>query len=157
MHGRARASLSIAVSLALPAGLSAAVALGGIACSSLSIARVQPDNVAVGPGLRPVAVIQANAITGYAFFIPLPGGVSLDRVVNRMLIVAAKTIGADKVTNVAFDVTPEGGVWAIRKLLGWRSARATAIAVQVEAAPADPHADDGPEPPPPPPAPPPGP
>src|SRR5688500_3617499 len=90
------------------------------ACSSLSIARVQPENVAVGPGLRPVAVIQASAISGYLLFIPIPGGVSLDRVVNRMLIVAAKTIGADKVANLTFDQTPEGGIWAIRKFLGWR-------------------------------------
>jgi hypothetical protein len=134
--------------LAISAGLAlAATAIpSGAGCSSLSIARVQPENVAVGPGLRPIAVIQANAISGYLFFIPLPGGVSLDRVVNRMLIVAAKTIGADKVANLQFEQTPDGGVWAIRKLLGWRSASASAVAVQVEAAPADPTADDGPEP-----------
>ena len=139
MDGRARALLHTAVA--------ALVATGG--CSSLSIARVQPENVAVGPGLRPIAVLQANATSGYLFFIPLPGGVSLDRVVNRMLIVAAKTIGADKVANLTFEQTPDGGVWSIRKLLGWRSARASGIAVQVEAAPADPAADEGPEPAPP--------
>lgn len=140
MDGRARALSHRIVVGALAATLAA--------CSSLSIARVQPENVAVGPGLRPVAVIQANAISGYLLFIPIPGGVNLDRVVNRMLIVAAKTIGADKVANVSFDQTPEGGIWAIRKLLGWRSARASGVAVQVEAAPADPRADEGPEPPP---------
>ena len=121
-------------------------ALAASGCSSLSIARVQPENVAVSPGLRPVAVIRASAITGYFLFIPLPGGVSLDRVVKRMLIVAAKTIGADKIANLTFDVTPDSGIWALRKVLGWRTAHASAIAVQVEAAPADPGADDGPEP-----------
>lgn len=140
MDGRARALSPTVV------GLVAALALAGAGCSSLSIARVQPENVAVGPGLRPVAVIQASAISGYLLFIPLPGGVSLDRVVNRMLIVAAKTIGADKVANLSFDVTPDGGIWAVRKILGWRSAHATGVAVQIEAAPPDPGADDGPEP-----------
>src|ERR1700754_3510316 len=102
MDVRARALRHI-VALVGHAGLVGALALAG--CSSLSIARVQPENVAVGPGLRPVAVIQASAISGYLLFIPLPGGVSLDRVVNRMLIVAAKTIGADKVANLTFDQT----------------------------------------------------
>ena len=100
----------------------AGAALAGPACSSLSIARVQPENVAVGPGLRPIAVIQANAISGYVAFVPLPGGVSLDRVVNRMLIVAAKTIGADKVANLVFEQTPDGGIWAIRRGM-WPSSR----------------------------------
>ena len=127
-------------------GLVGLLTAAAASCSSLSIARVQPENVAVGPGLRPVAVIQADAISGYLLFIPIPGGVNLDRVVNRMLIVAAKTLGADKVANLRFDQTPDGGIWAIRKILGWRSATASAVAVQIEAAPADPGADDGPEP-----------
>jgi hypothetical protein len=117
------------------------------ACSSISTVRLQPENVEVGPGLRPVAAIQANASSGYVLFIPLPGGVSLDRVVNRMLIVAAKTMGADKIVNLQFSVTPDNGIWTLRKILGWRSARAAGIAVQVETPAADPDADEGPEPP----------
>ena len=62
-----------------------------------------------------------------------------------MLIVAAKTMGADKVANLEFEVTPDSGFWTLRKLIGWRSAQASGIAVQVEA-PADPDADRGPEP-----------
>lgn len=116
------------------------------ACSSVSTVRVQPENVAAGPGLRPIAAIQVNATTAYILFIPIPGKVDLDRVVNRMLIVAAKTMGADKVANLEFDVTPDSGIWTLRKLVGWRSARASGIAVQVEAPPADVHADEGPEP-----------
>ena len=142
MDGRRRALSH--TGLVAVVGLLAAASVPG--CSSLSIARVQPENVAVGPGLRPIAVIQADAITGYLLFIPVPGGVSLDRVVNRMLIVAAKTLGADKVANLRFDQTPDGGIWAIRKILGWRSATASGVAVQIEAAPDDPRADDGPEP-----------
>jgi hypothetical protein len=141
MFGRGRALSHIVLG-----GLLATSAIASAACSSVSIARVQPENVAVGPGLRPIAVIQANAISAYVAFIPVPGGVSLDRVVNRMLIVAAKTLGADKVANLQFEQTPDGGLWALRKVLGWRSAQASAVAVQVEAAPADPKADDGPEP-----------
>lgn len=119
------------------------------ACSSLSTVRLQPENVEVGPGLRPVAAIQANATSAYVLFIPLPGGVSLDRVVNRMLIVAAKTMGADKIVNLRFDVTPDDGIWTIRKILFYRSAEASGIAVQVVTPAADPAADDGPEPSPP--------
>jgi hypothetical protein len=121
------------------------VALVTAACSAVTTVRVQPENVAVSPGLRPVAAIQVNATSAYFLFIPLPGGVDLDRIVNRMLIVTAKMMGADKIANLQFDITPDSGIWTLRKLLGWRSAQASGIAVQVEA-PADPAADDGPEP-----------
>jgi hypothetical protein len=118
-------------------------------CSSVSTVRIQPENVEVGPGLRPVAAIQANALSWYLLFVPIPGGVSLDRVVNRMLIVAAKTMGADKIVNLEFSVTPDSGVWSLRKLFLWRSATASGIAVQVETPADDPDADQGPEPEPP--------
>ena len=115
------------------------------ACSHLSTVRVQPDAVAVGPGLRPIAAVQANAISAYLLFIPMPG-VDLDRAVNQMLVAAAKTMGADKVANLQFEITPDGGIWALRKLLGYRSARASGIAVQVTEPSPDPGADEGPEP-----------
>jgi hypothetical protein len=124
-----------------------AIALLAIAgCSHVETVRLQEEAVEVGPGLRPLAAIQANAISGYFLFIPLPG-VDLDRAVNQLLVVAAKTMGADKVVLLDFDTTPDGGIWAWRKLIGWRSARATGIAVQVTTPAADPHADEGPEPP----------
>jgi len=128
--------------LALSLAITATVA----GCSHTQTVRLQPNTVEVGHGLRPIAGIQSDAISWYFLFLPIPGGVSLDRVVNRMLIVAAKTMGADKVTNLQFDVTPDGGIWALRKLFLWRSAEASGIAVQVTAAPADADADDGPEP-----------
>jgi hypothetical protein len=123
----------------------AVAAIVTASCASVSTVRVQPENVAVGPGLRPVAAIQVNVTSAYFLFIPIPGGVDLDRVVNRMLIVAAKTMGADKVANLTFDITPDSGIWVLRKFLGWRSAQASGVAVQVEA-PSDPEADRGPEP-----------
>lgn len=129
--------------LALAATL-ATLLSGG--CSHTQTVRLQADAVHVGPGLRPVAGIQSNATSLYFLFLPIPGGVSLDRVVNQMLVVTAKTMGADKIANLEFDMTPDGGIWALRKLIGWRSARASGIAVQVTAAPPDPAADSGPEP-----------
>jgi len=114
-------------------------------CSHVSTVRLQPDAIAVGPGLRPIAGIQANATSLYALFIPIPG-VDLDKVINRMLIVTAKTIGADKIANLQFDIDPDGGIWALRKLAFYRSARASGIAVQVIGSAPDPRADEGPEP-----------
>ena len=128
-----------------PVHVALVAALAAAGCSSVSTVRVQPENVAVGPGLRPIAAIQVNATSGYFLFVPIPGGVDLDRVINRMLIVAAKTMGADKVANLQFDITPDSGIWTLRKLIGWRSAQASGVAVQVEA-PTDPLADQGPEP-----------
>ena len=88
-------------------GLLLAVLLvsGSLACSHTSTVRLQADTVTVGPNLRPIAGVQANAISMYLLFIPIPG-VNLDKVVNQMLIVAAKTIGADKVTNLRFNIFP---------------------------------------------------
>lgn len=125
------------------AGLLAWSAAG---CAHTSTVRLQPDAIEVGPGLRPIAGIQANATTGYILFVPIPGGVDLDRVVNRMLVVKAKIMGADKVAQLRFSVTPDGGIWTLRKLLGWRSAEAHGIAVQVTNAAPDPNANQGPEP-----------
>ena len=119
-----------------------------VACTSVSTVRLQPETVAVGDGMRPVAGIQANAVSAYLFFVPLPGGANLDNVVNRLLIVTAKTVGADKIAQLQFEATPSTGIWALRKLLGWRSAQATGIAVQVVDPPPDPDADQGPEAPP---------
>jgi hypothetical protein len=129
-----------------PLGRGVFVAALVAGCSTITTVRVQPENVHAGQGLRPMAAIQANATSGYVLFIPIPGDVDLDRVVNRMLIAAAKTIGADKVVNLQFDVTPDGGIWTLRRVLGWRSAEAKGLAVKVE--PIDASADDGPEPPP---------
>ena len=111
--------------------IAAVIAVGG-ACSSVSTARVQPESLYVGPNLRPIAVVHAQVSSAYFLFIPMPGNVDLDRVVNRMLLAAAKALGADKVVNIRVDITPDTGIWTLRKLLGWRTAEASGIAVVVE-------------------------
>ena len=100
--------------------------------------RVQPESLYVGPNLRPIAVVHAQVTSAYLLFIPIPGRVDLDRVVNRMLIAAAKALGADKVVNIQVDITPDTGIWTLRKLIGWRSAEASGVAVVVEPAPPPP-------------------
>jgi hypothetical protein len=110
----------------------AAVTVVAFGCSSVQTVRVQPDNLYVGPGLKPIAIVHAQVTSAYIFFIPIPGGVDLDRVVNRMLLATAKAIGADKVVNVRVDVTPDGGIWTLRRVLGWRSAEASGVAVVIE-------------------------
>ena len=106
------------------------------ACSSVSIVRVQPENVHVGEHLRPIAIVHAEVTSAYFLFLAIPGHVTLDHVVNRMLIAAAKNLGADKVVDIKVDITPEDGIWTLRKLIGWRSASASGVAVVVEDQPA---------------------
>ncbi len=102
------------------------------ACSSITTTRVQPESVSVGPHLRAIAVVHAEVTSAYLLFIAIPGHVDLDHVVNRMLITAAKTLGADKVVDIKVDITPDDGIWTLRKVLGWRSAEASGVAVVVE-------------------------
>jgi hypothetical protein len=110
--------------------LAAAITFG--ACSSVSTVRVQPEMVAAGPHLRAIAIVHAQVTSAYVLFIPIPGHVTLDYVINRMLLPAAKALGADKVIDVKVDLTPEDGIWTLRKLLGWRTAEASGVAVVVE-------------------------
>ncbi|MBS1122805.1 MAG: hypothetical protein H6Q90_5033 [Deltaproteobacteria bacterium] len=102
------------------------------ACSSVSTVRVQPEHVYVGPNMHPIAVIHAQVTRGYILFLPLGSPVNLDRVVNRMLLATAKALGADKVVNITVDVTPNDGIWTLRKILGWQSAQASGVAVVVD-------------------------
>ena len=114
-----------------------------VACSSIDTVRLQPETVDVGRGLRPIAGIQATASSLYVLFIPIPGDIGLDRVVNRMLIVTAKTMGADKIANLQFHADCPG--LCLSKLIGIVSTYATGIAVQMVGPPGDANADDGPE------------
>jgi hypothetical protein len=79
-------------------------------------------------------------------FLAIPGKVNLDYVVNRMLLHAAKQLGADKVVDIKVDITPGDGIWTLRKLLGWRSAEASGVAVVVEDLPVTPAAAPAPNP-----------
>jgi hypothetical protein len=118
-----------------------------LGCSAVQAVRLQPDTVDVGPGLRPVAAVQASASSFYLLFIPIPG-VGLDKVVNQELIATAKAMGADKVTDLHFHIDPCHGFWCFWGFIGYREAYASGIAVQVVAPPPDPAADQGPEAPP---------
>ena len=60
-----------------------------------------------------------------------------------MLIVAAKTMGADKIAGLTFHEDCPGMCFS--RFIGWTGARATGIAVQVTGPPPDGAADDGPE------------
>ena len=99
---------------------------------SMPLRTRQPENLHVGAGLRPIAVVHAQVSSFYFLFIPIPGGVDLDRVVNRMLLASAKALGADKVVNIRVDITPDTGAWNLLRVLGWRSAEASGVAVVVE-------------------------
>lgn len=103
-----------------------------MACSSISTVRVQPESVHVGRGLRPIAVVHAQVTSAYFLFLAIPGHVNLDHVINRMLLRAAKQLGADKVVDIKVDITPGDGIWTLRKVIGWRSAQASGLAVVVE-------------------------
>ena len=110
----------------------AACVVGATACSAISTVRVQPESLYVGPHLRAIAIVHAEVTSAYVLFIAIPGHVDLDYVVNRMLLVAAKTLGADKVVDIKVDITPADGIWTLRKLLGWRTASASGVAVVVD-------------------------
>jgi hypothetical protein len=112
-----------------------AAVLATAACSSISTVRVQPETVYAGPHLRPIAMIHAQVTSAYLLWIPIPGHVELDYVVNRMLLATAKALGADQVVNIQVDITPEDGIWTLRKLIGYRSASASGLAVTVEPEP----------------------
>ena len=102
------------------------------ACSSVQTVRIQGENVYAGQHLRPIAIVHAQVTSAYVLFLALPGHVDLDHVVNRMLLPAAKMLGADKVVDIKVEITPDTGVWVLRKLIGWRSAEASGVAVVVE-------------------------
>jgi hypothetical protein len=110
----------------------AAFVTSAVGCSSISTVRVQPENVHVAKGLRPIAIVHAQVTSFELLFFEIPGHVSLDYVVNRMLIHAAKQLGADKVVDIKVDITPDDGIWVLRRLIGWRSAEASGVAVVVE-------------------------
>ena len=110
----------------------AAMLAAAASCSSITTVRVQRETVYVGAHLRPIAVIHAQVTSAYFLWIPIPGHVDLDHIVNRMLLATAKALGADRVVDIKVDITPDSGIWTLRKLLGYRSATASGVAVMVE-------------------------
>ena len=123
----------------------AVLALALAACASTSSTRLSPENHTSAPGTRPIAVVQANVTTFNLLFVKIPGDVSLDRVVNQMLVVEAKNLGADQVVLLDAHVDPESGIWFLWRLLGWQSAEAVGVAVTLDGPGPDPGRMDGPE------------
>src|ERR1700709_961433 len=110
----------------------ATVLAGAAACSSIATARVQPDTVFVCPPLPPIRVSRGQVASAYLLWFPIPGHVDLDYIINRMLLATARSLGADKVVDIKVDITPEDGIWTLRKMLGYRWASASGVAVMVE-------------------------
>src|SRR4029079_6120421 len=94
-----------------------AVVLAAAGCSSITTVRVPPESVYAGTRQRPISVNHAQVTSAYFLWIPIPGHVDLDYVVNRMLLATAKTLGADKVVDIKVDITPEHGLWTMRQPL----------------------------------------
>ena len=108
-------------------------------CASVDVVRLQPDLLHTPRGTEPLAGIQTTCLGFYLFTVGIPEA-DLDKAVNELLLKEAKKLGADRVVNLHFSGTPGSGIWWLTKLFGFRSARASGIAVMAEPAG---DADDG--------------
>lgn len=102
-----------------------------LSCSSVDVVRLQPDLIEVPEGMEPVAGIQATCIGFYIFTLGLPDA-DLEKAVNELLMTEARKLGAERVMNLRFEATPESGIWWLTKLLGFRSASASGVAIKRE-------------------------
>lgn len=109
--------------------LAAVAMLGG--CASVDVVRIQPDLLKTPEGTEPLAGIQAHCTGFYLFTIGIPDA-TLDKAINELLLREARKLGADRVIDLRFEATPSHGIWWLTKLLWWRSASASAIAVVKE-------------------------
>lgn len=113
-------------------GIAVALSLGLVcACSSVDVVRLQPDLIQVPKGMEPVAGIQATCLGFYLFTLGLPDA-DLEKAVNELLMKEARKLGAERVMDLRFEGTPGGGIWWLSKLLGFRSASASGVAIRAE-------------------------
>lgn len=103
----------------------------GTGCSSLEVVRLPPDVVHVPKGYEPVAGLQATCMGFYLFTFGIPE-TDLEKAVNELLVAEAKKLGADKIVGLRFDATPGSGIWWLTKLLWFRFASASGIAVKAD-------------------------
>jgi hypothetical protein len=96
-----------AQTLALWMSLAVAALAGG--CTSVEYVRIRPGTMRVSGG-EPIAAVQVSREGFYFLGIPF-ADCDLDTVLNQLLIDAARKVGADRVVDVRFDVTPSTGVW----------------------------------------------
>jgi hypothetical protein len=118
-------------SAALVGIVAAAAVVVALSCSSVDVVRLQPDLIEVPEGMEPVAGIQATCIGFYIFTLGLPDA-DLEKAVNELLMTEARKLGAERVMNLRFEATPESGIWWLTKLLGFRSASASGVAIKRE-------------------------
>ena len=97
-------------------------------CASVDVVRLQPDLLQTPEGTEPLAGIQTTCLGFYLFTVGIPEA-DLDKAVNELLFKEAKKLGADRIIDLRFSATPGGGIWWLTKLLGFRSATASGIAV----------------------------
>lgn len=111
------------------------------ACSTVEIVRLQPDLLRTPKGTEPIAGLQATCAGFYLFTVGIPEA-DLEKAVNELLMKEARKLGAHKVVQLRFDVTPSHGLWFLTKLFWVRSATAWGVAV-VKIPGAEDGADDG--------------
>jgi len=90
------------------AALSAALAAA--ACTSVEYVRIPPGTMRLPDGADPIAAVQVSRMGFYFLGVEIVES-DLDLVLNKMLLEAARKVGADRVVNVHFDATPSSGVW----------------------------------------------
>lgn len=113
-------------------------------CASVDVVRIQPGMLQVPEGTEPLAGIRVQCVGFYLFTMGIPE-CDMDRAVNELLFKEARKLGAERLVELKFDGTPGDGVWWLTKLLGFRTASASAIALMPVAGGEE---DEGPAPPP---------
>lgn len=100
------------------------------ACTSVELVRLRTGPPRVGDTrAQDVLVgVQTSCLGFYVGTIGIPT-CDLDRVLNELLHGAAKQIGAERLLELRLEGTPDSGIWWLTKLLWFRSARASALAV----------------------------
>jgi len=111
-----------------PCALLLALAISLVGCASVTVVRLQPDLIKTPPGTEPLAGIQTTCTGFYIATLGIPEA-DLDCAINDLLHKAARELGASALIGLRFEVTPDNGIWWLTKLLGVRTARASAIAV----------------------------
>jgi hypothetical protein len=126
-HASSCLTRHLAASLAL-AALTLLVVVSSSGCSSIEVVRLKPGLLKTPPKTEPLAGIQVSCVGFYVFTLGAPT-CDMEKVVNEILMPKAREIGATKLVQLRFRQTPEDGVWWLTKLLWFRTARASAIAV----------------------------
>jgi hypothetical protein len=111
--------------------LSAVLASGLVACTSVETAIVSGNEVSAAGG-EPIAVIQGTALGLTAIFHVIDLVQSdLDTVVNRLLVSEAKAMGGNKVQLLSAGTTPRHGIFALTgTIIGFPISQASGVAVK---------------------------